>query len=284
MFDAILQKAKLRLRLFRLPNLLIIAITQYLIVHFLLLDNFWHANYLLFVLSTLLIAAAGYAINDYFDSAIDSHNKPHRAWQPFKVSSYELLSYYCLFNFLAWLIAFVLNSHILTLCLLTSFSLFIYSYRLKKWFFIGNIIIALLNATAVASLGLVAQNYPLELWAFASFAAWLTLLREIIKDMEDKEGDAIYGSKSMAVVWKAYWVKNMLYFIKVLFALQLFYFAWVWKSLYFFSFSAFFTGLLLFLALRIRKAQFTKDYSSLSLWYKILILIGFIGLIANHYG
>src|ERR1700722_8091093 len=77
-------------RLIRWPNLLFIALTQFLFYYFILLPRFHHlkfeyyANILkpfyfyLLSLSSVLIAAAGYIINDYFDLNIDRVNKPER--------------------------------------------------------------------------------------------------------------------------------------------------------------------------------------------------------------
>ena len=92
--------------------------------------------------------------------------------------------------------------------------LFVYSTSLKRRFLIGNVLISLLTAWVIlviawceynhlmrTSNGLHAEKILRETFLFAGFAFVISLIREVVKDMEDMEGDRRYGCKTMPIVW-----------------------------------------------------------------------------------
>jgi 4-hydroxybenzoate polyprenyltransferase len=219
------------LKLIRIQNLIIIAFTQYMIRWCLLypllkvhdfelqLSNF---NFFLLVLSTVMIAAAGYIINDYFDVAIDRVNKPERLVIDKGVKRRVAMGAHTVINILAILIALYVSHQAGTMKLsivhiLCAIGLWFYSTNFKRQFLIGNIMISLFTALVPFIVGLyellpvhkiyaemIDETSLQEEWRFvlgiSFFAFIVTLLREIIKDMEDVEGDTKYGCKTMPIV------------------------------------------------------------------------------------
>jgi 4-hydroxybenzoate polyprenyltransferase len=181
----------------------------------------WY-NFLLLVLATVLITAGGYVINDYFDIRTDLINKG-KAIVGTKISRRKAMMWHTILNVIGVLIGFYISlrtgyAMMGVLFLLVSGLLYFYSASYKRQFLIGNIIVAIL--TAMVPLLVVLYEWPsliryysvnaIEIphlnfifyWVsgFALFAFMTTLIREIIKDIEDFEGDMAYGRKTVPVV------------------------------------------------------------------------------------
>jgi 4-hydroxybenzoate polyprenyltransferase len=221
------------LKLMRLKNLLIIAFTQYMVrwcivypiikAHSEFYDlQLSELQFFLLVLSTVMIAAAGYVINDYFDVNIDKVNKPQRLVIDKGVKRRVAIGAHTVINFFAIVIAGAVSFstgswRLVFIHFICALGLWFYSTTFKRQFLIGNLVIAAFTAlvpliVVVYELMPAYRAYaPLEaalsfkpVWkytlALSFFAFIATLLREIIKDMEDYEGDKEFGCKTMPIV------------------------------------------------------------------------------------
>jgi 4-hydroxybenzoate polyprenyltransferase len=228
------------LRLVRFPNLLIIAFTQYsmryLIMEPLLPSSsfdlqFGDFQFALLVFSTMLIAAAGYIINDYFDTQSDLINKPKRVVVGVTIHRRLALILHAVMNIMGVGIGVYLSFYIKLptlsmVFLIATGLLWFYSTNYKRQFLVGNLAVSLL--TGLVPLMVILFEIPLlnreygELmlrnnasfgylvaWvsAFSFFAFVTTLIREIIKDAEDFEGDNAYGMKTIPIVLGTRWTK-----------------------------------------------------------------------------
>jgi len=221
------------MKLIRLPNLLIIAFTQfamrYLIMEPLLPSvsfslQFDNLHFMLLVFATMCIAAAGYIINDYFDTRTDRINKPEKVVVGVLVNRRTAMTLHVLFNLIGIGIGVYLSFHIKLpamsfIFFLTAGLLWFYSTNYKRQFLIGNVTIAFLTAmvpliVVLFEIPLLNREYGITMLKFDSnfnyifiwvagfsiFAFITTLIREIIKDSEDFEGDAAYGMKTLPIV------------------------------------------------------------------------------------
>lgn len=210
------------LRLLRWKNLLIVAATQFL-AWICLIWPLRSAQALVLqpgifaclVASTVCIAGAGYLINDYFDIKIDAINRPRTAVLENPVRRRRALLAHGLLNGAGLLLAAVVAVRAgQPLRLLwqagTVLLLWFYSTHFKRMFLVGNVVVALLTGLSVALLPLFEPAVrggggPLSpaavLWAFAGFAFLLTWMREIVKDAEDRKGDAAEGCDTMPIRW-----------------------------------------------------------------------------------
>jgi len=129
------------LKLTRFWNLLIIAVAQYFTAAFLIgFEKIWYLNLFLLSTSTVIIAAAGYIINDYYDVKIDLINKPERVVIGKEVARrYAILSHSIL-SFIGVAVGFLLNWKIGIINFLSAFLLWWYSNNLKRQPFIGNLV------------------------------------------------------------------------------------------------------------------------------------------------
>ena len=212
------------LRLVRWPNLLIIGLifllakTQLVDV---MSDNsgiescLSNLHWLLVALATIFIAASGYVVNDIFDQAIDRINKPNKMIVGKLISEEKAWNlYYGLGSvglglgiWLCWQMGNVSNSLIF---MLAAGGLYFYSYSYKRQFLIGNVVVAMLAALVpFMPVYLYIMCRP-DTWmqlpwnpllvAFAFFSLLVTLIREIIKDMEDMKGDQLLRCRTMPIV------------------------------------------------------------------------------------
>jgi 4-hydroxybenzoate polyprenyltransferase len=217
------------LTLIRWPNLVFIALTQslfyYCVFHFVLLDNNYQHPYGLFFLlvsASVMIAAAGYIINDYFDLQIDAINKPGKVLVDKIVKRRWAIVWHWVLSgagiIISLFIGYKLNNLVIPIanicCVLL---LWFYSTTFKKKLLSGNIIIAALTAWVIlvvyffcgADTGVWQHSLlPFNAKAFfkftilyAGFAFIVSLIREVVKDLEDMEGDARYHCNTMPIAW-----------------------------------------------------------------------------------
>jgi geranylgeranylglycerol-phosphate geranylgeranyltransferase len=136
--------------------------------------------------------ASGNIINDIIDVDTDKINKPFRPLASGKISLGEAYGLYILFVFISIVISFLLNEIALLIVLFSIFLLFIYSKYLKRIPILGNIIVAFLTGLVFIFGGVVVEN-PVAAIVPAVFAFLINIIREIVKDMEDVEGDIKTG-------------------------------------------------------------------------------------------
>ncbi len=272
------------LKLIRFQNLLIIVFTQYMIKIFLidnelnLFDNLANLPLLLLTSSTAFIAAAGYIINDYYDVKIDNINKPEKVIIGRRMKRRFAIAFIFLFNILGLLLAFLLGQLILLINFSSAFLLWFYSNYLKRLPFIGNFSIALLSAMSVALIGIYfPQNIVLVL-LFSLFAFFISLIREIVKDMEDVRGDAQFGCKTLPIVFGIRKTKQIIYIIFAIFTIillstQFFFHHYFVLYLYFFVLFP-----MIYFFIRLKKADTKKEFRYLGNLCKLIMLIGVISM------
>lgn len=301
------------LRLIRWPNLVFIALTQVLFQYCILQPIFNTAGapllfspvqLLLVTGASVLIAAAGNIINDYFDINIDRINKPAKLVIGKYVSRRWAILWHTIFSFAGVAISYYLGSKLGIWWMgpanfLCTFLLFVYSTTFKKKLLSGNIIISLLTAWSVAILGLACfykvftqQNFYPGLSSarifrftilYSAFAFIISLIREAIKDMEDIKGDTKYGCKTLPIVagmnaakiYSAVWLVVLaaaLVIVQV-YALQ---FGW-WIAVVYCIF--FIIAPLFYLLKQLKKASVATDYHKLSSTTKWIMLMGILSMI-----
>ena len=212
------------LKLVRFPNLVLLAIMQ-LIFRYGFLDhqmlvlalNDW--QYVLLVLSTVFIAAAGYVINDIFDQESDAINRPQQQIVGKSISESAAYNIYVALNLIGVGIGFYLSNVIekpsfATIFIFIAALLYFYATTLKGIVLLGNFVVAFILALSVLVIG-VFDLYPMIfhgnqaqmkvlfsiLTDYAVFAFLINFIREIIKDAEDVKGDYNQGIRTLPIVF-----------------------------------------------------------------------------------
>jgi len=220
-------------RLIRWPNLLIVAFTQF-IMRYLIIEpilmfygmelQLSNIHFSLLVVATVFITAAGYVINDYFDIHTDEVNHPRRVIVGKDVTRRTAIIWHSVLNVLGILIGTYISFHIKVPVLALTFVLasgilWFYSTTYKRQLLLGNLVVAVLTALVpllvvlyempvikqAFILTIQSEGYDLSIifyWVagFSLFAFVLTLIREIVKDIEDFEGDKAFGRQTLPIV------------------------------------------------------------------------------------
>ncbi|UXP33635.1 geranylgeranylglycerol-phosphate geranylgeranyltransferase [Reichenbachiella agarivorans] len=218
------------LRLSRVNNLIIIFFTQYITAIFLLGEpvHFMQVitDFKLFalVLGTVIIAASGYYINDYYDIKIDLINKPDKVIVGRNLKRRPVLLAHLMMSLLGILMGAWVSPWLGLVNLGCAVLLWWYSNQFKRLPFVGNFVVALMTGCTLLVLGIYYHTTDLLLMVYAFFAFGITLIREIIKDIEDKEGDAQYGGLTLPIALGTRRTKYVLYFLMLCFLIFLSYF------------------------------------------------------------
>jgi 4-hydroxybenzoate polyprenyltransferase len=301
------------LKLVRVPNLFFIVLTQFLFYYCILLPLLRSADavavidpvqFILLSAGSVLIAAAGYIINDYFDVNIDQVNKPKKNVVDLIVSRRWAILWHFVLSGIGVLLSLYISWktglwYIVLANFACAFLLFGYSVSLKQKLLSGNILISLLTSWVILifclsefrlSPGetvnnglLLAQNKIMRLgFLYAGFAFILTLIREAIKDMEDMEGDARYGGRTMPIVWgipatKVYVAVWMIVLLALLILIQVYIirFHWWWPILYC---TIFIILPLAYTFLKLFKAMSAEQFHYLSSITKTVMLTGILSM------
>ena len=295
------------LKLIRYQNLLLLAFMQ-LIFRFGFLkfqDIFlsladW--QYGLLVLSTVLIAAAGYVINDIMDQETDRDNKPDSRIIGKSISEKAAYNLYFVLNITGVGIGYYLASVIhkpsfAGAFIIISATLYMYASSLKQMLLVGNIIVALLLSFSVLIIGLfdlLPATYDGNqaemgvmfsiLIDYAVFAFIINLIREIVKDMEDVDGDYNQGMSTLPIALgisrtsKAVSVLGiiatliLLWYINSNLMFSKLYFAVIYGLI-------FIVGPMIFFSVKVWNAKLKKDFNLLSTVLKWVIFFGILSIL-----
>ncbi|HVZ24985.1 MAG TPA: geranylgeranylglycerol-phosphate geranylgeranyltransferase [Sediminibacterium sp.] len=297
-------------RLVRWPNLVFIALTQFLYEYCIYyplypdtaLTGDATRQFVFIVLASVFIAAAGYIINDYFDLNIDQVNKPDKVVVNVLINRRWVIFWHLFLSLLGLfftVIALPMGAywHLVLANMASIMLLWLYSTNFKKQLLIGNVLISLMTAWVI--LILFFAKHPLHLpqllevdrkevrlfrltILYASFAFIISLVREVIKDMEDRDGDRKYGCTTMPIVWglnasKVFVSVWIIVLVGVLTILQFYVlpFGWWHSALYCL---ALIIAPLIWILRNLYPAQTPEDFHRLSRLVKLVMLTGIVSM------
>ena len=211
------------LRIIRIKNLILIAVSQYLFRYYILeTPNYiyeYNLGFSLIMIITLLIAASGYIINDVIDIDSDNINKKGDIIINKYISSQAAMIWYFILNAIAVICIlyffYLFKNYLLTIIFILSILLlFYYSKKYQYNFITGNLIVASLTSLSfiniflfdtqinmstqhIEILHIVIPTKNLLVTIYCILAFIVTFLREIIKDIEDIEGDKIHNPNNL---------------------------------------------------------------------------------------
>jgi 4-hydroxybenzoate polyprenyltransferase len=268
------------LRLTRFWNLVIISLSQYFAALF-LIDRNLIGDWRLFVLatSTAIIAAAGYIINDYYDIKIDLINKPQRVVIGKSITRRYALFFHSVLVVIGVGLGFAISWRIGVVNFFSAFLLWWYSNSLKRQPFVGNLVVGLLTSISILLINILYYTDNSLVIIYALFAFFMTLIREILKDMEDLRGDNTFGCRTLPIVWGIRKTKGMIYGLLIILSASVILLNARFVQLPFYYFVIFLYVPLALLVLRLINADTRKDFYWLSQWCKVIMLLGIFSMV-----
>jgi 4-hydroxybenzoate polyprenyltransferase len=268
------------LRLTRVWNLFILALSQYFTAVMLISPaNVFDIRFFLLVTSTCLVAAAGYVINDYYDIKIDLVNKPERVVIGQGITRRYAILLHTMLSVAGVGIGLFLDWRIGAINFASVFLLWWYSNDLKRQPFIGNVVVSLLTALSIVIVDSLYRTGNILIFIYGTFAFFMTLVREIIKDMEDLKGDDTFGCKTLPIIWGLRRTKILVYSIIAIFSIVVIALNHVFISLPLYYFLVFLYVPLIWLIIRLVKADTKKDFAWLSGFCKLILLLGVLSMV-----
>lgn len=294
------------LKLIRYQNLLMLALMQLLFRYgFLnfqsipLALNDW--QFLLLLFATVMIAAGGYVINNIMDQATDNDNKPKQVVVGKTITEVNAYNVYFLVTVLGVGTGFYLSNVIgkpgfAAIFIVISATLYLYATSLKQMLLIGNFVVALLLAFSVIIIGVfdllpainpenrvVMADLFSILLDYALFAFIINFIREIVKDLEDVNGDYNQGMNTLPIVLgitrtaKAVFVMSLIPLVMVILYIKTYFFAY---DLYFATLYAliFIIAPLLYFSIKMIDAKKSEHFHHLSTVLKLIILFGLFSI------
>jgi 4-hydroxybenzoate polyprenyltransferase len=304
-------------QLIRWPNLFFIALTQFLFYFCILApslhsgpstnynegDSLLPVRFYLLSLSSVLIAAAGYIINDYFDLDIDRVNKPEKLVVDRIIKRRWTIVWHWILSGTGVALGFYVSWKVHNLvvglanlgCVVLLWS---YSTTFKRKLLIGNVIISLLTAWVILVLYIsdfswvgfrnpdfhqqFARAFKFNV-LYAGFAFIISLIREVVKDIEDIDGDSRYGCRTMPIVWgintaKVFVATWLIVLIGSLIIIQFYVLQYGWWPVVLYCIVCLILPLVWVLR-RLYKARVAADYHFLSNLIKAVMLMGILSML-----
>lgn len=203
-------------------NVLIVIIAQYLTSIFILAHNkplhevLLDVNLLMLVLASSAAIAAGYIINNFYDSEKDLINRPQKTMLDRLVSQNTKLVFYFVLNFLTVIFASYVSFKAVIFFSAYIFAIWFYSHKLKKLPLIGNLTSAILRITPFFAVFVYYKNFETVIFVHAMFLFLIIAMSELTKDLENIKGDLASGYKTIPIVYGEQASKVMLTILGVL--------------------------------------------------------------------
>lgn len=288
------------LKLIRYQNLIFLALAQ-LFIKFGLFQAFnidtalSGVEFLLLVLATTCIAAGGNVINDIFDVEIDKINRPEKLLIGRKITEKNAYNIFIALNVIGVGLGFYLANSIekpmfSALFIIISALLYLYASSLKSILLIGNLLISGLVALSLIIVGifdLMPEITPLNqavqstifgiVLDYSLFAFSINFIREIVKDLEDINGDKKGGMNTLAIVLGRKRTTTIVFVLAAILVLGIVFYMYEYlyqQKLLLLYFLFAIIGPLLYFCVKVWDAKTKKDYGFLSKLLKIIMLTG----------
>lgn len=301
------------LNLIRWKNLLMIALMQYLIKYALLLPfgeshgvliTLSDFNFFLLVLATVCIAAGGYAINDVYDVGTDKINKPNRLIINKHITENNATTIFMVLNIIGVGLGFYLangigKSGFIAIFFIASALLYIYSSSLKQIAVVGNIVVSIVVSLSILLVGIFELIPPMHsnneavqttflkiILDYAVFAFMINLVRELVKDIEDIEGDRKAGIQTLPVILGEKRTNKIVFILSLIPILSITYYVITYlfkQQLVVGYFLILVIAPLIYVSIKLFNAEQKAQYKHISLILKLVMFTGMLSLLLYNF-
>lgn len=295
-------------KLIRWQNLMMIALVQILIRYALLLP-FYESHgvinaltplaFTLLVIATLCIAAGGCVINDIYDIEADKINKSHKVIVGNSISEKTALIIFIVLNVIGVGIGYYLSNGIdksgyFVLFFIASALLYLYSSYLKQVLLVGNLVISFIVALSILLVGIFEllpaindNNRPVQIFFvklildYAIFAFMINFIREIVKDIEDIDGDYKVGMQTLPKMLGRDRSTKIVFVLSLIPLFTVVYYVinnLFKQQLLVGYFLIFVIAPLIYITIKLFSAEHKSHYTHLSLVLKLVMLTGMLSM------
>ena len=298
------------LKLIRYQNLLIIVLVQ-AVFHFGFLKQqegllvaLNDVEFILLILATVCIAAAGYIINNIVDQETDNISKPNKVIVGKYISETRAYNYYIALNIVGVLIGFFIANIIFkesfaAIFIVVAFVLYLYATQFKQSLLAGNFLVSFLVAFSILLVG-VFDLYPIItnesrkflgilfqiIIDYAIFAFLLTFIREVVKDIEDFEGDLKTGMNTLPIYLGKEKTQKVVFGLSFIPLIALLYYLNSnFKNLEYVVYYtlALVVAPMLYFILKLWQGKTQKEFNHLSTILKLIMITGILSIIVITY-
>lgn len=301
------------LNLIRWKNLLMIAVMQYLIKYALLLPfreshgvliTLSDFNFFLLVLATVCIAAGGYVINDVYDVETDKINKPNKLIVSKHITEKSATTIFIVLNIIGVGLGFYLShgigkSGFFSIFFIASALLYIYSSSLKQIAVVGNVVVSIVVFLSILLVGIfelvpainqnseaVQTTFLKIILDYAVFAFMINLIRELVKDIEDIEGDQKAGIQTLPVILGKERTNKIIFILSIIPILSITYYVITYlfkQQLVVGYFLVLVIAPLIYVSIKLFSAKQKAQYKHISLVLKLVMLTGMLSLLLYNF-
>lgn len=281
---AFLKKFFSLLLVVRSGKLFLLVIAQYLTVYYIFDRSysfkklFYDTNLHFLVLASVTSVAAGYLINNFYDTEKDSLEEPFRVRIYFFIGHPLVFRMYIFLNVLALFFALWVSLKAVFFFFGYQLCIWLYSHKISRWIFFNNIAATFLTICPFFVLFIKYENFHMSVFVYACFLFLLLLVEDITKDLATQRGDLIFNYRTLPLKYGERLTKyllSVLLFFLVILAFVLIKYVQESMMKYYFTTSIVFVCFSLIL---LWQAQSEKKYRMISRIYDILIILGIFSI------
>jgi len=265
-------------------NILIVIIAQYLASIFIfsptkkLREVLFDLNLFFVVLASACVIAAGYIINNFYDAEKDKINRPAKAKLDGIVGQRTKLNIYFFLNFLGFIFGLLVSWRAALFFAIYIFLIWFYSHKLKKYPLTGLLSAAVLSILPFFVIFVYYRNFSKVIFVHAVFVFVVLLIRELIKELENLEGDILSNYKTTPIAYGELFTKKLITFLLAL-AFVPMYILWTYPEISYMKYYFYGTAIvLIFFAFILWSRSSKKNYLLLHNIIKLVIIIGVFSL------
>ncbi|WP_111309355.1 geranylgeranylglycerol-phosphate geranylgeranyltransferase [Confluentibacter sediminis] len=266
-------------------NILVIVLAQYVTSIYIFAHDkpirqvVFDINLLMLVLASAATIAAGYIINNFYDSEKDLINRPQKSMIDRLVGQNTKLSLYFLLNFMSVVMASYVSFNAVIFFSAYIFGIWFYSHKLKKLPFIGNMTSAILTITPFFVIFIYYKNFESVIFVHAMFLFLIISMRELTKDLENIKGDLALGYKTIPIIYGEKASKIMLTILTCLTLIPIYLLLYKFEVGRMYVYFYLSVVLLVFFILLIWKSKTKLHYLILHNILKFIILSGVLSIL-----
>ncbi len=265
-------------------NILVVVIAQYLASIFIfspdkaLKDVLFDIDLFFVVLASACVIAAGYIINNFYDAEKDKINRPVKAKIDSIVNQKTKLYIYFFLNFFGFIFGFIVSWRAALFFAIYIFLIWFYSHKLKKYPLTGLFSATIISILPFFVIFVYYRNFSKVIFVHALFVFVVLLIRELIKQLENLEGDMLSNYKTVPIHYGESFTKKLITFLVTL-AFVPMYVLYEYPEIGYMKYYFYGTGIVLLVFTVILWANSTKkNYLLLHNIMKLVIIIGVFSL------